>query len=263
MAIILPKTEQIAQDTRVSKLVLVSHQGTGKTTALSKLPSCLLLDYENGSKQVGGLVVNLIEQANSEGISLLKAHFDTVEAIKKANQEAGKFVYKYLGVDNITALEKLARTKATIDFKNSIVGKGMMNKGAIVTDVVTDVPEAGWLWYAKAWDDVYMSLQGLVSDCIIFLAHSKQSSMMKDGIKLEASDMQLTGKAKLDLLRDVDACGTMYKKDNNTVMLSFKTNERDLTIKSRASHLTDTEFIFSQKDEKGNITVNWNKIFLK
>lgn len=262
MAIILPKTEQIAQDTKVSKLVLVSHQGTGKTTAVSKLPNCLLIDYENGSKQVGGLVVNLIEEANTSGISLLRAHFDTVEAIKLANKEAGKPIYKYIAIDNLTALEKLARAKATIDFKNSIVGKGMMNKGAVINDVVSDVPESGYLWLNKAWDDLYMSLQGLASDCIIFLAHSKQGSMMKDGIKLEASDMQLTGKCKLDLLRDVDACGTMYKKDNNTVMLSFKTNERDLTIKSRASHLTDTEFIFSQKDEKGNISVNWNKIFL-
>jgi len=262
LAIILPKTEQIAQDTKVSKLVLVSHQGTGKTTAVSKLPNCLLIDYENGSKQVGGLVVNLIEEANTSGISLLRAHFDTVEAIKLANKEAGKPIYKYIAIDNLTALEKLARAKATIDFKNSIVGKGMMNKGAVINDVVSDVPESGYLWLNKAWDDLYMSLQGLASDCIIFLAHSKQGSMMKDGIKLEASDMQLTGKCKLDLLRDVDACGTMYKKDNNTVMLSFKTNERDLTIKSRASHLTDTEFIFSQKDEKGNISVNWNKIFL-
>lgn len=144
MAIILPKTEQIAQDTKVSKLVLVSHQGTGKTTAVSKLPNCLLIDYENGSKQVGGLVVNLIEEANTSGISLLRAHFDTVEAIKLANKEAGKPIYKYIAIDNLTALEKLARAKATIDFKNSIVGKGMMNKGAVINDVVSDVPESGW-----------------------------------------------------------------------------------------------------------------------
>lgn len=263
MAIILPKIEQIAQDTKVSKLVLVSHQGTGKTTALSKLPDCLLLDYENGSKQVGGFVINMIEESNKNGTSLLRTHYDTIEAIKKANQEAGKFVYKYLAVDNVTALEKLARIKATVDFKNSVMGKGMMNKGAVINDVVTDVPESGWNFLFKAWDDIYMSLQNLVSDCLIFAAHGKQGSMMKDGIKLEVGDMQLVGKCKLDLLRDVDACGTMYKKDSNTVMLSFKTNERDLTIKSRASHLTDTEFVFSQKDEKGNITVNWNKIFLK
>ncbi len=263
MAIILPKEQQKSDSTLVSQLIIVAHQGTGKTTAVSKLDSCLLLDYENGSNQVSGLKLNLIKEANLAGVSLLKTHFETVEAIKKANQEAGKFVYRYLAIDNVTALEKLARTKATIDFKNSIVGKGMMNKGAIINDVVSDVPESGYLWLNKAWDDLYTSLQGLVSDAIIWIAHSKQGSMMKDGVKLEASDMQLTGKCKLDLLRDVDACGTMYKKDNNTVMLSFKTNERDLTIKSRASHLTDTEFVFSQKDEKGNITVNWNKIFLK
>jgi hypothetical protein len=261
LAIILPKTKQIADDTKISKLILISHQGIGKTTAVSLLDNCLLLDYENGSKQVGGFIINLIEESNSSGNSLLKTHFEVVEAIKKENQELGKFKYKYLAIDNVSALEKLAKQKATIDFKNSVVGKGMLNKGVVINDVVTDVPEAGWLWFFRAWDDLYMSLQGLAEEALILIAHSKQGSLIKDGQKLDASDMNLTGKCKLDLLRDVDACGFLYRKSPTQVHISFKTNEKDLTTKGRASQIWEQDFLFSERNENGNITTYWDKIF--
>lgn len=261
MEIELPFVDQKADTTKINQLLIISHQGTGKTTALSKLEGCLLLDYENGSEQVGGLKYNMLSTANKNNISLLRMHYAMIDKIKAANLAAGKPVYKYLGIDNVTALEKLARVKATIDFKNSIVGKGMINKGNIINDVVTDVPESGYNWLFKAWDDLYTSLQGLSSHGIIWLAHSKQGSLLKDGVKLEANDMQLTGKLKIDLLREVDAVGLIYKKDPNTVMINFKESERDLTIKARAQHLVNQEFVFSEKKD-GNIIVHWEKIFV-
>lgn len=257
----LPTKPAIANPNKISKLVLISHQGTGKSTACSQLPNSLIIDLENGTEQLGGMNVNLLKEAANQNISLLKAFMETIKAIKQANTENAGAVYDYIVIDGITALEKLARQKATIDFKSSIVGKGMINKGAIINDVVTDVPESGWLWLHRTWDDLYTMLQGLAGHTIIFLAHSKQGSLVKDGIKLDANDMALSGKLKLDLLRDIDACGYMYRKDANTVNVTFKQNEKDLTIKSRAQHIADQEFTLSEKKD-GEIITYWDKIFL-
>ena len=257
----LPTKPTVANPNKISKLVLISHQGTGKSTACSQLPNSLIIDLENGTEQLGGMGVNLLKEAANQNISLLRAFMETIKAIKEGNQLNGKPLYDYIILDGITAMEKLARQKATIDFKSSIVGKGMLNKGANINDVVTDVPESGWMWLFRTWDDLYTSLQGLAGKTLILLAHSKQGSLIKDGIKLDAQDMALSGKLKLDLLRDADACGYMYRKDANTVMVTFKQNEKDLTIKSRAEHLSDKEFILSEKKD-GKVITNWGNIFL-
>lgn len=245
----------------ISKLCIVAHQGVGKTTAVAQIPNNLIIDLENGTKQVGGLSLNLLEIAGQTNISLLKAFIETIKSLKEANEANNKAVYDYITIDGISALEKLAKQKATADFKTSVVGKGMLNKGAVIKDVVTDVSESGWMWFFRAWDDLYTELQGLAGKAIIFIAHSKQGSLMKDGIKLEASDISLSGKAKTDFLRDIDACGYIYRKDPNTVMITFKQNERDLTIKCRPQHIADQEFVLSEKKD-GKIITYWDKIFL-
>lgn len=84
---------------------------------------------------------------------------------------------------------------------------------------------------------------------------------MKQGIKLETNDLNLTGKAKVDFLRDIDACGMIYR-EGNKCKLSFKTNEKDQTTKSRARHLNEKEFIISEYDENtGKLKTYWENVF--
>jgi hypothetical protein len=244
----------------ISKLVIIGHQGTGKTIACAQLPNSLVMDYEDGCKDhYEAMSVNLKKQAALNNTTLGAVHTETIAAIREANKKAGKFVYDYIIYDGLTALEKLAHQKATAMFKASVVGKGMISKGVIINDVVTDVPDSGWLWLHRAWDELYEQCIGLAGVCTIFIGHAKQGSLVKQGLKLEANDLALTGKLKLNLLRDCDASGMVYR-DGNKVVLSFKTNEKDLTTKARARHLNESEFVLSEmKDDK--LVTYWENVF--
>lgn len=129
----------------ISKLVLTAHQGTGKTATCAGLPNSLVIDFESGCKDsYQGQKIDLKKICAEQGISMGKAFMDTLEAIKLANKEKSGFAYDFIIYDGISALEKLIHQKATALFKNSVVGKGMINKGVAINDVVTDVPESGW-----------------------------------------------------------------------------------------------------------------------
>ena len=259
--IVLPKERSKAKEyDDISKLCIVAHQGTGKTHLCAQLPNSLLIDFEDGCKDYyEGASVNLKKEASKNNITIGAAFMATIKAIKEANVSNGSPVYDFIIFDGITAMEKITHQKATAMFKTSVVGKGMINKGAVIQDVVTDVPESGWLWLHRAWEELYTDTVGLANIATVYLAHAKQGSLVKQGLKLDANDMALTGKLKLSFLRDIDACGMLYR-DGNVAKLSFKTNEKDLTTKSRARHLNEAEFVISELVE-GKLKTYWDLVF--
>lgn len=259
----LPVKRSVAPEfDKISKLGIVAHQGVGKTSTCASLPNSLVIDFEDGCKEhYEAMSVNLKRIVAEKNISLGQAYNETIKAIKVANAAKGSPIYDFIIFDGVTAMEKLAHQLATRMFKMSIVGKGMVNKGAIINDVVTDVPESGWLWFFRAWEDLYGDTLGLSKISNIYLAHAKQSSLVKQGIKLDANDLALTGKAKTSFLRDIDACGMLYREGSKTI-LSFKTDEKDLTIKSRARHLNEQNIVIAEMIDNKLITY-WDKVFFE
>lgn len=146
LELVLPTSRSVGREIdEVSKLVIVGHQGTGKTIACAQLPNSLIIDFEDGCKDhYEGQAINLKKYSAKKNITLLQAFGEVVTLIKKKNAEKGDFMYDYIVFDGLSALEKLTHVRATALFKDSIVGKGMLNKGAKINDVVTDVPESGW-----------------------------------------------------------------------------------------------------------------------
>lgn len=266
----LPSQECEFEALMPSRLVLGSHQGTGKTTAVSTLPNCLVVDLESGGDGYGGFQFNLkreMEKYNSKNPSTplnpVGALRMLVHSLREANAAKRDFVYDFMAIDTTTQLQVIAALKATSMFKKTIIGQGMEKKGNIITDVVSELPEGGgYLWLHKAWTELYEELKGLVRYGIIFLAHTKQGSLLKQGQSISARDLDITGKLKLDLLRDCQASGYLFRKDENTVVVSFKSDERDLTTKSRCKHLVNQEFDFSKfNPATGELTVYWNLIY--
>lgn len=259
--IILPKERSKAKEfDDVNKLVITGHQGSGKSSLCAKLPNSLILDFENGVKDhYEGVSINLKKEAALQNTTIAALLLETLAEIKKANAENKKPIYDFIIYDGLTALEKITHAKATYMFKTSVVGKGMMNKGAVINDVVTDVPESGWLWLHRAWEELYGETVGLSGICDIYIGHAKQGSLVKQGQKLEANDLALSGKLKLSLLRDVDGSGMLYRDGNKTI-LSFKTNEKDLTTKSRARHLNEQDFTIAEMID-GKLVTYWEKVF--
>lgn len=260
----LPTEVVEGNTTKVSKLVIASHQGTGKSTLVSALPKNLIIDLEKGSDQISAIKIDVKGEAAKANVPEGKIFMDIISAIKEANAKNGDYVYDYLTIDTLTALESLSKLKALKTFNNSVIGKGMRKKGELVNDVVTDLPSGGgYQWLFRGFNELYDALQGLVRVAIIFLGHTKQGSLLKKGADLSTKDLQLTGKLKTDLLRDVDAAGYLYRKDPNTVNISFISDERDLTTKARAKQLRNQDFtISSLNEETGELTCFWNKVFV-
>ena len=247
-------------DTYPEKLLLFSTTKVGKTTLVSALPNALIIDSEDGSRFVNGIKFNLIRESQKQGISQMKLLRLLAEEIKKANQENGEPIYDFIVFDTITGIEKLAREMATILYKKTLVGKNYNG-----TDVVADIPSGGgYLFLRKAYDMLLGYFDGLADKSIIYLGHIKLASVLKDGNELSAIDLDLTGKIKSKMSMDVDAIGLLRrdKDDVNKVMVSFKSNSRDLATGSRVPSLRGKEFAISEYDpDKNKFTFHWDKIY--
>lgn len=246
-----------------AKLIITSHQGIGKTSACSQLPNSLVVDLEGGWKSYfGGNCIDIKAIADSNNIPIAQAFVMFLKDMRVQMQaNNSQPLYDFIIFDNLSSLDNVIRTKALNDFKKGNIGKNMIAKGAILNDVVTDLADGnGWQYYFKAYEELYTLMTGLAKISTIFLAHSKQGSLIKDGNKIDASDINLSGKVKIDLLRDVDACGTLYRDKEGKCILSFKTNTRDLTTKTRSPHLSEKEILLSEvKDHK--LHTYWSEIF--
>lgn len=105
MSITLPTAPVSAETQDPKYLILFGLPKVGKTTVLSTLPNNLILDFEQGSKYVTALKMQ---------VETLKDLKEIVKAIK----DAGK-PYKYITIDTVTAVEEMAKPVALQMWKNS------------------------------------------------------------------------------------------------------------------------------------------------
>jgi hypothetical protein len=75
-----------------------------------------------------------------------------------------------------------------------------------------------------------------------------------------AANIDLTGKIKSLICANADAIGYMFRKDNQTI-LSFKTND-GVTCGARPEHLRDQEIVISEMNEKGELNIHWDKVYI-
>lgn len=246
--IILPTSKVKATDKSPKNLIIFSKPKVGKTSLLSQLDNCLLLDLEKGSKYIDALK---IEASSIEDIRNIGAK------IKESNNP-----YKYVAVDTITKLEELCIPYAEHLYSKSPMGKNWFKEGGGKSKygTILGMPEgAGYYWTRLAFTKVidYISTW---ADYTIFLGHVKDTMLDKDGATFNALDLDLTGKLKRITASNADAIGYLYRKGKNNI-LSFKTSN-DISCGARPEHLKNEEFIISETDDEGNYTTHWEKIYI-
>lgn len=252
---ILPTKVEKVKTQNPKRVLLFAHTKCGKTQLLSGLPNNLIIDLEDGSEFVEGLKINVRQIARKENkpvISVLKEISDSLKA--------GGHTYDYISIDTATGMEDVATELATLMYKKSAIGKNFQG-----TNVVTELAQgAGYGWLRLAFETIYQYFDGYAEKGLIITGHVKNSSIQKAGKDLAARDLYLTGKLKNILCQNMDAIGYLYrnKDNNNQVIVSFKTDETDLATGARPEHLRNKEFILSERDDKGNFTYHWDKIFL-
>jgi hypothetical protein len=248
MSIVLPTKKVAPQSMSPKNLIIFSKPKTGKTSVLSKLDNCLILDLEGGTKYLEAMKVD----AKS---------VDEIKQIGKAIKDA-EYPYKYVAVDTITALEEMIVPYAEILYSKSPMGKNWFNPGGGKEKYgnILGMPEgAGYFWTRQAFTKV-MDYISTWAPHVIFVGHVKDTQLEKAGGTFNALDLDLTGKLKRITTSNSDAIGYLYRKGNKNI-LSFKTND-DVACGARPSHLSNQEIVISEIDEDGNYITHWDKVFI-
>ena len=229
----LPKTIIKASRKSPKNMVIYGPPKIGKTTMLSKLDNCLIIDLEDGSDMVDALKVKV------NNLSMLSA---IGKEIMKENKP-----YKYVAIDTISKLEEWCETEGKRIYMKTPMGKNFeqKNPGASVLSLPNG---AGYLYLRIAFKQ-WIDRLNLLADHVILVGHLKDKMLEKKGKEVAVKDLDLTGKIKQITCANADAVGYIYREGEET-MVSFDSLD-DITAGSRCAHL------------KGKtMPLEWSKIFI-
>ena len=223
MALKKVKRKAISENPKV--MLLYGAPKVGKTTALSQLDDCLIIDTEQGANMLDGY----IEQVDTRD--------DLINLLKKATEG---HEYTYVAIDTIDKIaewaeEAVCREEQVSAIQDLAYGKGF---GMVRERVLNTV---------KALKKIFPH--------VIIIGHRKWARAVVDSKAIvEPESLDLTGKLKNMLMADCDAIGYVYRDDEKKkLMISFKANEA-LEAGSRSPHLRGKEIEF-----KWNLIYKENK----
>ena len=244
--IVLPMTKVSAETKSPKNLIIFSKPKVGKTTLLSQLENCLILDLEDGSDYV-------------DAIKLKARSIDDIRAIGKAIKEAG-YPYKYVAVDTITALEEMCIPFAEDLYSKSSMGKNWFTDGKPKYGSILNMPNgAGYPWLREAFTKVVDYLKTWAPR-IILVGHVKDVVLDKNGSEFNALDLDLTGKLKRITSSQSDAIGYLFRKGNKNI-LSFKTTD-EISCGARPEHLRNKEVVLSELIDDETLTTFWENVYI-
>ena len=244
--IVLPTKKVKAISQSPKNMIIFSKPKVGKTTLLSLLDNCLIIDLEDGSDYVDALKVKASSIAD-------------IKKIGEAIVEAGK-PYKYIALDTITALETICIPYAEQLYSKSPMGANWFEKGQPKYGNILNMPNgAGYPWLRQAFEKVINYVKTLAPH-VILIGHIKDILLEKGGSEFSALDLDLTGKLKRISTSQSDAVGYLYRKGNQNI-LSFKTTD-EVSCGARPEHLRNKEIVISEIKEDGSIQANWDKVYI-
>jgi len=219
----LKKVKRKAVSNNPKTMLLYGAPKVGKTTALSQLNDCLIIDTEGGANMIEGY----IETVNSRE--------DLIKLLKEA-KEGHEF--KYVALDTIDKIAVWAEKAVCEEESVSAVQDLAFGKGfAMVREKVLNT----------------VNILKEIFPHVIIIGHRKWARAVVDSKAIvEPESLDLTGKLKNMLMADCDAIGYVYRDDEKEkLMVSFQANEA-LEAGSRSPHLRGKE-----------IELTWNNIYKK
>jgi Cdc6-like AAA superfamily ATPase len=229
----LPTKKVKASRKSPKNMIIYGAPKIGKTTVLSELDNCLIIDLEDGSDMIDALKI----KANS---------LKELQAVGTAIMKEGR-PYKYIAIDTISKLEEMCESHAKQIYMKTPMGKNFdtKNPGASVLSLPNG---AGYLYLRMAYKEWIDKLNKL-ADHIILVGHLKDKMLEKKGKEVAVKDLDLTGKIKQITCANADAVGYIYREADKT-MVSFDSME-DTVAGSRCDHL------------KGKtMFMEWSEIFI-
>ena len=205
MVLKVAKRKAVSQNP--STLLMYGPPKIGKTTMLSSLDKCLIIDTESGSNMIEGHILN----ANNRK--------ELIDILKQA-REGHEF--KYIAIDTIDKVVQWA--EAAVCEENSV-------------QALADLP------FGKGWglarDKVMNTIHAFkdVCDHLIIVGHRKTAKAVIEGqATVEPESLDITGRLKNMIMSDSDAIGYVFRDENEKLMISFKSDDA-LEAGSRSPHL--------------------------
>lgn len=263
-----PDAKQITkeeQNVNPRKLLIVSQPKVGKSRLAMQLEDSLYIDLEDstdfymGNARVFNTKKNYQEFTKDKDspppyeLYVAKYLSSLVERAKKEGP-----LCKYLIIDTASALQDVAEIVATFKYKATPIGKSFTDDS-----VLSLSRGSGYNLLRLMFKNLYKQLEPVCSECLILLAHPKDSNIVVDGKELMATQVNLSGKLAQIVTSDMDTMATMFRKpDSNINILSFKTSQKDTISGSRSPHLENTQIEISELKDDGTFVSHWDKIFV-
>lgn len=226
------------------RLFLYSKPKVGKTTLLSKLDNCLIIDLEYGTDSVEALKV------------AAESYEEVQNIISKIIKE--KLDYKYIALDTISKLEELALPFARKLYKATPMGASWNGK-----DVRTLPQGAGYLYLRTAVLNIINGLEKTGAR-IILVGHTKDAFIEKQGKEVSSIDIDLTGRLKSIVASKMDAVGFLKRNPDNEeeCIITFKGKD-ELICGARPEHLRGQEIVLGKSiNNNKDIEAYWDRIYI-
>ena len=215
----LPTKKVKASRKSPKNMIIYGPPKIGKTTVLSQLDNCLIIDLENGSDMVDALKVKVNNLAELATLGR--------EIIKQGKP------YKYIAIDTISKLEEWCEAEAKKMYKLTAMGKNFDKNNEGLS--ILSLPNGGGYLYLRLAYKKWIDRLNLLADKIILVGHLRDKMLEKKGKEVSVKDLDLTGKIKQMTCSSTDAIGYIYREGEET-MISFNSLE-DITAGTRCEHL--------------------------
>lgn len=254
-------TEPHVAEVNARTMILFGKEKCGKTTALTKLENCLIIDTEEGTRLIDALALKVPEDRGPVG------KMAWLKRVGEKFIEDGK-KYDYIALDTLSEVNDWAEWSGTFRYMNSIQGKsfnrvkdskGLPIKGGEYLDPTSDdyqsvhsLPDGnGYKWSREEVIRVFELFKKAANKCVIFVCHIEDKFLaLADAKELVVpTQLALTGKLREMLPRKVDVIGYVYN-EKGEIKVNFTSSEQK-TGGTRAKHLIGY-----------NGELDWTKVFI-
>lgn len=266
MSSVLPQGKLAATRFNPKIMVMYGMPKVGKTTALTELDSCLILDFEDGASTMESLriKVNSIEGKtfyvkDDKGkdtdvvmsTSLNQVYLDICQfgADLAAAGKPVTFPFRRIAFDTGDMFEEMCEKVATRKYKETILGKNF--DGDSVLELAKG---AGYgLLRTEVIDNLVKFSR--VCETVVLICHTKDKIIDKGGVEISSKELSLTGKLGSMICAKADLITYLYRETGRPLMCSLETLEVSGTTGARKfDHLKPlygTKFEFA-----------WNKLLI-
>lgn len=243
---LLPTSKSVKKTDNPGNLIMFGLPKVGKTTILSKLPDCLIVDLEGGTKYIDNAYVTAAHN-----------YKELFQIAKELKENPGQF--KFVAIDTVTALEEMAIPLAGKLYQETQMGKNWDG------DNVLKLPNGTGYYYQRLAVQKIIGWFTQVAENIILIGHVKDKSLTEGGTELSVKTLDLGGKLGNILSASSDAICYLYRDVNTGNLMANFGDMNSVLCGSRMPHLAGKTITLGERkvDDKGNFTIeaHWDAIY--